>query len=225
MPEWKSEREMLALVREHLYTAVIGDVCDSIGLRNQFLPPALQPLDRSLRAALAGRVLTVTEQDISEVRDESQPWGLMLRALDSLKLDEIYLCSGASCEYALWGELMSTAARSRGAVGAVCDGLVRDTHQIIDAKFPVFCQGTYGRDQRGRGMVVDFGAPLVIGGVTVARGDLLIGDIDGVIVLPKIAEEEVLTLALAKARTESEVRVAIAQGMLAEEAFARYGVL
>ncbi|MCL4782731.1 MAG: RraA family protein [Bryobacterales bacterium] len=225
MPEWKSEQEMLALAREHLYTAVIGDICDSVGLRNQFLPATLQPLDRSLRTVLVGRVLTVTEQDITEIPDESQPWGLMLRALDSLKPDEIYLCSGASCEYALFGELMTMAARSRGAVGAVCDGFVRDTHQIVDAKFPVFCQGTYGRDQRGRGMVTDFGAPLTVGGVTVERGDLLIGDIDGIIVLPKVAEEEVLTLALAKARTESEVRVAIANGMLAEEAFARYGVL
>ena len=102
MPEWNSDQEMLALVRTHLYSAVIGDICDSIGLKSQYLPPALQPLDRSLRTVLAGRVLTVTEQDIAEIPDESQPWGLMLRALDSLKLDEIYVCSGSSGEYALF---------------------------------------------------------------------------------------------------------------------------
>jgi regulator of RNase E activity RraA len=155
MPEWNSDQEMLALVRTHLYSAVIGDICDSIGLSNQYLPPALQPPDRGPRTVLAGRVLTVTEQDITEIPDESQPWGLMLKALDSLKLDEIYVCSGSSGEYALFGELMSTAARSRGAVGAVCNGFVRDAHQIIEAKFPVFCRGTYGRDQRGRGTVID----------------------------------------------------------------------
>lgn len=225
MPEWNSDQEMLALVRTHLYSAVIGDICDSMGLRDQYLPSALQPLDRSLRAVLAGRALTVTEQDITEILDESQPWGLMLRALDSLKPGEIYVCSGSSGEYALFGELMTTAARSRGAVGAVCDGFVRDTHQIVDAKFPVFCRGTYGRDQRGRGSVVDFGSSLRIGDVAIERGDLLIGDIDGIIIVPKMAEVDVVTAALAKARTESEVRVAIERGMLATEAFERYGVL
>ncbi|MCC7157203.1 MAG: RraA family protein [Bryobacterales bacterium] len=225
MTEWNTDQEKLALVRAHLYSAVVGDICDSIGLKNQYLPPALQPIDRGLRTVLAGRVLTVAEQDITEAPDESQPWGLMLKALDSLKPDEIYVCSGASGEYALFGELMATAARSRGAAGAVCDGFVRDTHQIVDAKFPVFCRGTYGRDQRGRGTVVDFGSPLTIGAVTLERGDLLIGDIDGIIVVPKDAEGDVISMALAKVRTESEVRVAISRGMLAAEAFERYGVL
>lgn len=225
MPEWNTDQEMLALVRQHLYSAVVGDICDSIGLRNQYLPSAIQPIDRHRRLVTAGRALTVLEQDITSVRDEAKPWGLMLEALDSLQHDEIYICSGSSGAYALFGELMATAARCRGAVGAVCNGFVRDTHQLIDIGFPVFAYGTYGCDQRGRGTVVDYGIPLSVGGVQVGRGDLLVGDIDGVVLVPREAEVEVLTLSLAKARTESVVRTAISQGMLASEAFARYGVL
>lgn len=225
MSEWNSDQEMLALVRQHLYSAVVGDICDSLGFRNQYLEPAIAPIDRHRRTVLAGRALTVVEQDIDAVVDEAKPWGLMLEALDSLKLDEIYVCSGSTGAYALFGELMATAARNRGAVGAVCNGYVRDTHQLVDMGFSVFCQGTYGCDQRGRGTVVDYGVTLRVGDVDVRRGDLLVGDIDGIVVVPGEVEVEVVTLSLAKARAESEVRTALSRGMVASEAFARYGVL
>ncbi|MCZ2157208.1 MAG: RraA family protein [Bryobacterales bacterium] len=225
MPEWNSDAEMLALVRRHLYSAVIGDICDSLGFRNQYLDAALAPIDRSNRLVLAGRALTVVEQDTDTVEDEENPWGLMLEALDSLSTDEIYVCSGATGSYALFGELMATAARNRGAVGAICNGYVRDTHQLVEMQFPVFCRGTYGCDQRGRGTVTSYGGTLRIGNVDLRRGELLVGDIDGVVIVPLEAEEEVITRALAKARTESVVRVALANGMRAAEAFRQYGVL
>ncbi len=225
MPEWKTDQEMLALVRRHLYSAVVGDICDEMGLRNQYLPAELQPLDRASRTVLAGRAMTVLEQDIDAVPDERRPWGAMLEALDSLRPDEVYLCSGSQRDYALFGELMATAARRRGAVGAICNGFVRDTHRLLEMGYPVFARGTYGCDQRGRGHVVDYRVPLCVGTVEVQPGDLVVGDIDGVVVVPRKAEVEVITRALAKARTESVVRKAILEGMSATEAFAQYGVL
>ena len=113
----------------------------------------------------------------------------------------------------------------RGAVGAVCDGSVRDTHQIVALGFPVFCRGSYGLDQRGRGTVTDYRIPIRVGNATVRPGDLIIGDIDGVLVLPREAEVDVISRSLEKARTESVVRKALMKGMKASDAFAEYGVL
>lgn len=223
--EWKSDDEMLALIRNELYTAVVGDICDQVGLRQQFLPPEVVPLDRYKRVVLAGRAMTVAEQDVDEAPDKYQPWGKMLEALDHLRKNDVYVCSGSVTPYALFGELMSTAAMKRGAVGAVCNGFIRDTHQVLALGFPVYCRGSYALDQRGRGVVRKYGAPLKFGDVTVQSGDLIVGDVDGVIVVPRDRENEVIVRALAKVRTESEVRRQLRNGMLVTEAFARYGVL
>lgn len=223
--EWKNDDEMLSLVRNELYTAVVGDICDQVGLRQQFLPPEIRPLDKSKRVILAGRAMTVAEEDVDEAPDKDQPWGKMLEALDDLRTNDIYVCSGSVTPYALFGELMSTAAMKRGAVGAVCNGSVRDTHQVLALEFPVYCRGSYALDQRGRGVVREYRMSLQFGDVMVNSGDLIVGDIDGVIVVPRDREKEVLMKALAKVRTESEVRKQLSKGMLVTEAFARYGVL
>ena len=223
--EWNDDDQMLTLVRSELYTAVIGDVCDQVGLRQQFLPPEVTSLDKQKRAILAGRAMTVEEHDVDEVPDEGQPWGRMLEALDNLRRNDVYICSGSATPYALFGELMSTAAMKRGAVGAVCNGFVRDTHQILALGFPIYCRGSYALDQRGRGVVQQYRGPLQFGDVAVNPGDLVVGDIDGVIIVPREREEQVLGKALAKVRTESEVRKQLKDGMLVTEAFARYGVL
>lgn len=224
-PEWNSEDEFFSLIRNELYTSVVGDICDQIGLRNQFLPPDLRPLDQSKRNVLVGRAMTVLEEDVSESLSDSEPWGKMLEALDNLDRNDIYVCSGSIAPYALFGELMSTAALKRGATGAVCNGFVRDTHQILALEFPVYCRGSYALDQRGRGTVRDYRVPLFLGEVRINSGDLVIGDVDGAIVLPREREVEITTKSLTKARTESVVRAELVKGMSASEAFARYGVL
>ena len=223
--EWQSDRELFSLIRTELYTAVVGDICDQMGFHNQFLPPELRPLDQGKRNVLAGRAMTVREEDVSEPINATKPWGKMLEALDNLDSGDIYICSGSIAPYALFGELMSTAALKRGAVGAICDGFVRDTHQIIALEFPVYCRGSYALDQRGRGTVQDYRVPLLLGNVWINPGDLIIGDVDGLIVVPFKHESEVIINSLAKMRTESVVRMQLANGMFASEAFARYGVL
>jgi len=149
----------------------------------------------------------------------------MLQALDDLRPDEVYVCTGASPAYALWGELMSTRAITLGAAGAVVDGYSRDTRGILQLGFPTFSYGGYAQDQGPRGKVIDFRVPLEIGGVRLEPGDLLFGDLDGVCIIPRAAEEEVVRKALEKAREESVLERALREGMSAAEAFARYGIM
>ncbi|MGC9261694.1 MAG: RraA family protein, partial [Phycisphaerae bacterium] len=121
MPNWKSDTELFNLCCKDLYTAVVGDIMDIMGYGRQFLPPSLQPLRQDM--IVAGRAMPVLEMDDQGGEGPgrtadllNRPFGLMLRALDTLRPGEVYICSGSSPSYALWGELMSTAARNRGAV-------------------------------------------------------------------------------------------------------------
>ena len=203
---------------------------DSIGFRHQFLPPQIKPLRNDM--IIVGRSMPVLEADVfTEAHDAasnsvmSRPFGLMLQALDDLRPDEVYVCTGASPEYALWGELMSTRAITLGAAGAVVDGYSRDTRGILQLGFPTFSYGGYAQDQGPRGKVIDFRVPLEIGGVRLEPGDLLFGDLDGVCIIPRAAEEEVVRKALEKAREESVLERALREGMSATEAFARYGIM
>jgi regulator of RNase E activity RraA len=172
---------------------------------------------------VCGRAMTVCETDISEPSDP--PFGLMLKALDSLREDEVYIAAGASPRYALWGELMSTAARARGAAGAVLAGYTRDTNGILEINFPVCCYGSYAQDQKGRGQVVDFRVPLKVNGVTIQPGDIVFGDIDGVVVVPKEVEGVVVPQALEQVKKEKKARNMLLDGALAETVFYETGVL
>jgi regulator of RNase E activity RraA len=216
-----NDTEVFREMRTHLFTAIIGDVLDLHGFHHQFLMPECRPLNPSM--VTCGRAMTVVETDISEPVDP--PFGLMLKALDSLKEDEVYIAAGASPRYALWGELMSTAARARGAVGAVLAGYTRDTSGILEMDFPVFCYGSYAQDQRGRGQVVDFRVPLEINGVTIHPGDIIFGDIDGVVVVPKEAEKFVVPQALEQVKKEKKARNLLLSGVSAETVFCETGVL
>jgi regulator of RNase E activity RraA len=225
-----SSEAFFELIRRERYTAVVGDVMDSIGFRRQFLPPQIKPLRNDM--IIVGRSMPVLEANVfTEAHDAasnsvmSRPFGLMLQALDDLRPDEVYVCTGASPEYALWGELMSTRAITLGAAGAVVDGYSRDTRGILQLGFPTFSYGGYAQDQGPRGKVIDFRVPLEIGGVRLEPGDLLFGDLDGVCIIPRAAEEEVVRKALEKAREESVLERALREGMSATEAFTRYGIM
>ena len=155
----------------------------------------------------------------------NKSFGMMLEALDDLKQDEVYICSGSSPDYALWGGLMSTRAKHLGAAGAVLDGYSRDTPEILELSFPVFSLGRYAQDQGPRGKVLDFRVPIQFGQVKVNVGDIIFADIDGVLVIPKVAEEEAIRRAIEKVSGENRVRDAIRAGMSTVEAFAKYGVM
>ncbi len=230
MKQWGSDEELYGTVRRDLFTAVVGDVMDTMGLLRQFLPPQIKPLRDDM--VVIGRAMTVLEADLStESRGTSgtgsisEPFGLMFQALDDLKAGEVYICGGASPRYALWGELMSTRAINLGAAGAVVDGYHRDTSGIFQLGFPTFSYGGYAQDQAPRGKVIDFRVPLEIGGVKVMPGDIVFGDLDGVCVIPRAAEEEVFRRALEKVQKENLVGRAIEDGMSAQEAFKKFRVM
>lgn len=230
MKEWNNDGELFALTRSELYTAVIGDIMDKMNYTHQFLPPSIRPLRSDM--FLVGRAMTVLEADVTDHAGHlgnnpilQRSFGLMLEALDDLKENEVYICSGASPSYALWGELMSARAIQCKAAGAVVNGYSRDTNGILDLNFACFSYGPYAQDQAPRGKVIDYRVPIEIEGVRVNCGDIIIGDIDGVCVVPQEIEEEVFTRALEKARGERMVLKKIKEGMKAREAFDKYGIM
>jgi len=234
MPLWKNEDEMFALMKEKLYTPVVGDILDQMGYGHQFLPAAIRPLASQVPAhlltgvkganwmKLAGYACTVLENDVFGV--PKKPFGYMTEALDQLKPNEIYIATGAH-NSALWGELLTASAKARGAVGAVLDGYSRDTPMVLEQDFPVFCAGTWAQDSSIRTYVFDYRCDIEIGQVTIHDGDLIFGDVDGVLVIPRAIAAEVVERALEKAATEKTMRRAIENGMPVTEAFERFGVL
>ncbi|MEM8891331.1 MAG: RraA family protein [Bacteroidota bacterium] len=230
MHAWKNDAELISLMKEKLFSAVIGDVMDKLGFLHQFLSPQIQPLRPDM--LLVGRAMPVLEADcFGEISADSanpimkKPFGLMLEALDDLKTNEVYICTGSSPNYALWGELMSTRAMKLGAAGAVLDGYVRDTNGILDLNFPTFTYGSYAQDQGPRGKVIDFRVPIEIDGVKINPGDWVFGDRDGVCIIPEEAEEEIIRKAIEKAEGEKLVQKAILNGMGAVEAFEKFGIM
>jgi regulator of RNase E activity RraA len=121
--------------------------------------------------------------------------------------------------------LLTATARTHKAAGAIIDGFHRDTPQMIAQDFPVFSRGCYAQDSSVRTQVVDFRCPIEVGGVWINPGDLVFADVDGVLIIPKELEVEVITQALEKAKGEKVVRKAIENGMSATEAFATFGIL
>lgn len=220
MAEWKNETEMFSLMKAKLYTPVVGDILDAMGYTHQFMPPYIRPLKDEMK--LAGKACPVLEHDVFGVQEK--PFGLLTEALDQLEKNEIYVATGAH-NSALWGEILTATAKSRGSVGAVVDGWHRDTPQVLSQNWPVFSQGCWAQDSSIRTNVVDFRCPIEIGQVTIENGDIIFGDIDGVLVIPGQAAEEVIEKALAKAAGEKVVRKAIEAGMSATAAFEKYGIL
>ena len=216
-------------LRDKLFTAVVGDVLDKMGRRRQFLPQAIGPLKPDMK--FVGRAMPVLEADIFDDNAHSsgavgaKPFGLMLEALDDLRNNEVYVNTGSSPRNALWGELMSTRARKLGSRGAVLNGYARDTKAILNMGFPTFGFGSYGQDSAPRYKVVDFRIPVEIGSVRIRPGDILFGDIDGVLLVPAEAEADVFARALEKGRGEKLVRKAIEDGSSAVEAFEKYGIM
>ena len=223
------DKQFLEHIKKKLYTAVVGDIMDQIGYQNQFLNPKIKPLREDM--VVVGRAMPVLETDTLDNTSTSsnealkKPFGLMLEALDQLKENEIYLCTGGTPTYALWGELMSTRAIQCGATGAVLNGYSRDTLGVLELNFPTFSYGSYAQDQAPRGKVIDYRIPIKIGKVVITPGDIVFGDIDGVCIIPQEIEKKVVQLAEEKVNGENLVRKSIEAGMSSVEAFNKYGVM
>ncbi|HEU5123656.1 MAG TPA: RraA family protein [Verrucomicrobiae bacterium] len=211
-------------IRKNLYTAAVCDILDGLGRRNQAMHQRLRPLDLE-NCVIVGRARTFRWMETDYVIEED-PYGLEIDAMDSLKPGDVVIhstdCSGTN---APWGELMTTVAHCNGAVGCICDGLIRDTRRIKDTGFPVFHAGIRPVDSKGRGRVMAYDVPVRCGEVLVHAGELVFADCDGVVVIPRDVEDKVIDLAAAKVGKENSSRQELLKGRTLREVFDEYGVL
>jgi len=214
-----------AALSDRLYTAVLSDVLDGLGHRNQAMLPFVRPLSDD--SVLFGRARTGLYATAYSVAEDENPYEVEIALVDDLKPGDVAVlaCQGPTTRIAPWGELLSTAARHRGAAGCVTDGLVRDVRQIRSLGFPVFNGGIGPLDSRGRGKMIAMDCPVECGGVAVAPGDLVFGDVDGVVVIPRAIEDAVIAAALAKIEGENNTRRELENGLLLAEVYKKYGVL
>jgi regulator of RNase E activity RraA len=212
----------LNMMRGSLYAAVVADALDALGYRHQSPRVALPTF--TVDGLLVGRCKTTLWADM--YHEDPRPYELELKAVDSCRPDDVMICAaGGSLHSALWGELLSTASRNSGCVGAIVDGAVRDVDKMKGMGFPIFARGACVYDSMHRHRVIDLDVVVEIDGVRFAPGDLVFADRDGVVVVPQAVEAETISRAWQKVHDENKVRDAIRQGMKARDAFAKYGVL
>jgi regulator of RNase E activity RraA len=221
-PAQTQAQSLFDTIQTELYSGVISDILDSLGYRDQAMYASIRPVYPG--AVVVGRAHTVLSSDVYAMPEDR--YSMEIKAVDSLKPGDVMVAStNQSTRTCLWGELLSTAARARGARGAVIDGHTRDVRQIERMQFPVFSTGMRPVDSAGRGLVIAYGEPVVCGGVLVNPGDIIFGDIDGVVVIPKDVEEQVITGARQKVTSENRSRADLEKGDYLRDVYERYGVL
>jgi regulator of RNase E activity RraA len=222
MSTGKTEPITLAMMRQVLYSAVVCDALDSVGLTNQ--SPRVQLPAQTGCSKLVGRCKTTLWADMWHV--DPSPYELELRAVDSCKPDDVFIgAAGGSMRSGIWGELLSTAARNTGCIGAIIDGAVRDVAKITAMNFPIFAKGRCIYDSQNRQRVVDMDVTVEIDGVRINSGDLVLADEDGIVFVPASVEAEVIRRAWEKVHAENVVRDSIKAGMKAVDAYHKFGVL
>ncbi|MBN1856087.1 MAG: RraA family protein [Dehalococcoidia bacterium] len=219
---FKNDKELFDTMEQKLYSSVISDVVDKLGYMHQAMRANINPMWPG--AVVAGRAHTCLSVDVYETKENH--YAMEIEAVDTLKPNDV-LVGGTNCstETALWGELLSTASRARGARGAIVDGYTRDLVRIQEMQFPMFATGTRPLDSMGRSIVLEYGHPVMCGEVLVKEGEIVFADIDGVIVIPKEIEEEAIRLAFEKVQAEDTVREELLKGHLLGDVYKKYGVL
>ncbi|HOE70554.1 MAG TPA: RraA family protein [Brevefilum sp.] len=219
MSEWKNDKELFKIIKEELYTGVICDMMDTLGYSHIYLPNVIQSI--RLTDVMVGRAFPTIICDV--YGEQEKPLGLLTEAIDNISEDEVYIVTGGDRRCSYFGEIMTATIKRRGAVGAVIDGYIRDTRQVLEQDFPVFCMGRDAQGSLFRNQVIRYGVPVEIGNILIRPGDLIFGDIDGVVVIPKEIEDKAITVTLEKVRGEKDTREAIERGMSAVDAEKKYG--
>ncbi|MBB6673054.1 RraA family protein [Cohnella nanjingensis] len=209
-------------LEKNLYSAVIADILDDLGYRQQTFGAGIRLIDPSLK--ISGRAFTAQAAKVFDI--PAEPYKLQMKAIDSVSSGEVFVVStGAPDEAAFWGELIATACRARGGRGAIVDGLSRDTAKIMEMKFPLATRGQVPTDSKGRINLIAYQQPIEIDGVRIRPGDYVFADIDGIAVVPRVIEDETIRKAMEKVSGENVVREALQNGMLCTEAFKTFGIL
>lgn len=218
------DEERIRLARERLYCAVLSDVLDGLGLLHQILSTRVRPLDET--RVLCGRARTGDYKDVYHADEDVDPYELVITFVNDLRRDDVaVLACGRSGRIHPWGETQAVAAAQRGAAGCVTDGLMRDVRQIRELGFPAFAAGYGAIKLRGRGRMVAMDVPVNCGGVWVSPGDLVFGDADGVIVVPREVEAEVIGKALDKAEQERRMVDELRAGVSIVDVYRKYRTL
>jgi regulator of RNase E activity RraA len=209
-------------IEEKLYSGVLSDILDEMGLRRQVMSGDIRPVYPE--AVVAGRAATALSADVYDPEEDTLD--AEIEAVDALKKGEVLLATtNGSTRAALWGELLSTASRAREARGAIIDGLTRDVRQIVEMRFPVFASGIRPISFKGRCRIIDHGCRIECGGVLVNPGDLVFGDVDGVVVIPSSVAEEAVSRALDVVEKENLTREELRRGAFLKDVYEKYGAL
>jgi 4-hydroxy-4-methyl-2-oxoglutarate aldolase len=209
-------------IANKLYTAVLADIMDDLGYRDQVMCYEIRPMYDG--AQVVGRAATMLATTVAEI--PAKPYHLELELLDDLRPGEVVVCTThGPRRCSIWGELLSTHVRAKGGRGAILDGLTRDLSAIAAMKFPVFAVGTGAADSKGRADVIAIRVPVEAGEVLVHNGDLMVADLDGCVAIPQAIEEEVIRRALQKVAGENRVREILARGASIRQVFQEYGIL
>lgn len=208
-----------------LSSSILSDIMDSLGLKDRAMKPFVRPIDDG--KVMIGRARTGLYMPTYSLRDGENPYEVEIALVDDLKPQEVVVlaCNGPTDRIAPWGELLSTAAQVRRAAGCVTDGMVRDVRQIREMGFPMFHGGIGPLDTKGRGRMVDGDVRVECAGVSITSGDIVFGDIDGIVVVPRSHEGAVLDKALAKVQGENNTRDALRKGESLAVVFKRFGIL
>jgi regulator of RNase E activity RraA len=216
------EKTMFDRMENTLYSAVISDVLDALGIRNHTLNHRIHPIRSDM--VLAGRAMPIVISECFEILDD--PYAMTVEAIDSLKPNDVpVLVTNNNTTTAMWGELFSTASKARGARGTIIDGFARDTRQILKMGYTLFCTGTMPTDSKGRAQFIRYGGPVRCGDATIASGDIVFADLDGIVAIPRGVEKDVLEGAYEKAGKENVVRRELLDGKLLGEAWKKHKIL
>lgn len=209
-------------LQNNLYSAVISDMLDEIGLRNQTMAPRIRPLTPDM--VVVGRARTVLVAN--SFQEPEVPYQKLIEVLDSTKPGDVFIGAlSGSTRSGFFGELTSATMKHAGGRGAIIDGTIRDQRQIIELGYPVFSIGSRPSDSYGRNEVIAYDVTVQCGGVTVNPGDLVFGDMDGVVVVPRKVEEEVIEKAFKKVEGENVVLQQLKEGAKISDMFAKYKIL
>jgi 4-hydroxy-4-methyl-2-oxoglutarate aldolase len=223
--ELDTDARLFAFIQTNLYVAVICDILDELGYRNQAMHQRLRPLLTDIRkCGFIGRARTFRWMETSHVAED--PYGLEIEAMDDLKAGDVVV---HSTDYggtnAPWGELMSTIAKHKGVVGCVCDSQIRDCVRIMEMDFPVYYTGIRPLDSKGRAIVMDYDVPVHCGEVLVCPGDIVFADFDGIVVIPNSLSHKVVEKACEKMNHENLSRKELLAGKTLREVYDKYKAL
>jgi regulator of RNase E activity RraA len=205
-----------------LYAAVVADVLDGLGFRNQTLPARIRPLTPAQK--VYGRVCTAKAVTVQAI--PAEPYKLEIAVVDGMVRGDVLLVDAGDDETCgFWGELLTTACLFKGVHGVVMTACTRDMWKIKELNFPVFGIGFHPADSKGRADLIEIGQPITLGGVVAKQGDYILGDEDGTVIIPAEAAADTVRLAKEKISGENIARADLARGVPMGEVFRKYGIL